>query len=210
MSTLAEIKEHRLVAIVRGLDPEHVLPVAEALHAGGVRILEVTMNSREPLAAIETVCRAMGDRMVIGAGTVLDTDMVEAAVSAGARFILSPVVAPDVIQAAKRLGVVAIPGAYTATEIFTAYQNGADVVKVFPATSPAYIKAIAGPLPQIPLLPTGGVTPENIGDYLRAGAAGFGVGGALVDMKQPVTPGYLAQITENARRFVTAQSTAGF
>jgi len=147
---------------------------------------------------------ALGERMVIGAGTVLDARMAEAAVSAGARFVLSPVVALDVVEAAKALGAVAIPGAYTATEIFTAYQNGADIVKVFPATSSAYIKDIAGPLPQIPLLPTGGITPENVSDYKRAGAVGFGVGSALVDTKQPITPRYLEQITERARRFVAA------
>jgi len=204
MSTLSEIKEHQLVAIVRGLDPRHILAVSEALYAGGIRILEITMNSLEPLAAIETVSRAMGDRMVIGAGTVLDANMAEDAVSAGARFVLSPIVALDVIQAAKDLGVVSIPGAYTATEIFTAYTSGANIVKVFPATSPAYIKDIAGPLPQIPLLPTGGITPQNIKDYKQAGAVGFGIGSALVDTKQPITPSHLQQITERARQFVTA------
>ncbi len=204
MSTLAEIKEHRVVAIVRGLQPRDVLPVAEALYAGGIRVLEVTMNSVEPLAAIRSVSEALGGQMIIGAGTVLDATMVEAAVSAGARFVLSPVVALDVIEAAKALGTVVIPGAYTATEIFTAYQKGADIVKVFPATSPAYIKDIAGPLPQIPLLPTGGITPKNIRDYKQAGAVGFGVGSALVDAKQPITPRYLGQVTEKARRFVAA------
>ncbi|HWK57967.1 MAG TPA: bifunctional 4-hydroxy-2-oxoglutarate aldolase/2-dehydro-3-deoxy-phosphogluconate aldolase [Parapedobacter sp.] len=203
-STLAEIKEHRLVAIVRGLQPQDVLPVAEALYAGGIRILEVTMNSVEPLTAIQTVSNALGNQMVIGAGTVLDAAMAEAAVSAGARFVLSPVVVVDLIKVIKALGAVAIPGAYTPTEIFIAYQNGADIVKVFPATSPAYIKDIAGPLPQIPLLPTGGITPENVRDYKQAGAMGFGVGSALVDTKQPVTPHYLEQITEKARRFVAA------
>ncbi|MGV3764167.1 bifunctional 4-hydroxy-2-oxoglutarate aldolase/2-dehydro-3-deoxy-phosphogluconate aldolase [Parapedobacter sp.] len=204
MSTLAKIKAHRLIAIVRGLAPEDVLPVAEALYVGGIRLLEVTMNSAEPLAAIRSVNNALGGRMVIGAGTVLDARMAEAAVSAGARFVLSPVVAIEVVEAVKALGAVAIPGAYTATEIFTAYKYGADIVKVFPATSPAYIKDLAGPLPQIPLLPTGGITPENVSDYRRAGAVGFGVGSALVDTKQPITPQYLQQITEKARRFVAA------
>lgn len=204
MSTLSEIKKHQLVAIVRGLAPPHVLAVAEALYTGGIRILEITMNSAEPLAAIQSVSDAMGNRMVVGAGTVLDAAMVEAAVSAGARFVLSPVVALDVIKAAKDLGVVSIPGAYTATEIYSAYKNGADIVKVFPATSPAYIKDIAGPLPQIPLLPTGGITPENVKDYKRVGAVGFGVGSALVDAKRPITQEYLEQIAKKARQFVAA------
>ena len=204
MSTLSEIKKHQLVAIVRGLAPQDVLAVSEALYTGGIRILEVTMNSTEPLAAIRAVSDVLGGRMIIGAGTVLDAAMAEAAVSAGAKFVLSPVVAPDVIQAAKSLGVVSIPGAFTATEIYTAFKNGADIVKVFPATSPAHIKDIAGPLPQIPLLPTGGITPENVLDFKRAGAVGFGIGSALVDAKQPMTPARLEQITEKARRFVAA------
>jgi len=204
MSTLSEIKEHQLVAIIRGLAPHDVLAVAEALYAGGIRILEVTMNSIEPLAAIRSVSGTLGGRMVVGAGTVLDASMAEAAVLAGARFVLSPIVALDVIKAAKDLNVVSIPGAYTATEIYTAYKNGADIVKVFPATSPAYIRDIAGPLPQIPLLPTGGITPANVKDYKRAGAVGFGVGSALVDAKQPMTQRYLEQIAEKARQFVGA------
>ena len=204
LSTLSEIKKHQLVAIIRGLAPQHVLPISEALYRGGVRVLEVTMNSTEPLEAIRAVSNAWGGRMIVGAGTVLTVAMTEAAVSAGARFVLSPVVDRDVIQATKALGAVSIPGAYTATEIFTAHQYGADIVKVFPASSPAYIKNMSGPLPHIPLLPTGGITPQNIQEYKRAGAVAFGVGGGLVDTKQPVTPQLLDQVTENARRFVAA------
>lgn len=204
MSTLSQITEHKVVAIIRGLDPGYGIAVAEALYAGGIRILEITMNSDEPLSVIREITDRFGDRMVVGAGTVLDAPMAEAAVAAGARFVLSPIVAIEVIRMAKDLGVVSIPGAYTATEIYTAYKNGADLVKVFPATSPAYIRDIAGPLPQIPLLPTGGITPENIKDFKNAGAAGFGVGSALVDTKQPMTAQYLEHVAERARQFVDA------
>ncbi len=204
MSTLSQITEQKIVAIIRGLDPGYGVAVAEALYAGGIRILEVTMNSDEPLSVIRQITDRFGDRMVVGAGTVLDADMAEAAVAAGARFVLSPIVAVEVIRRAKDLGVVSIPGAYTATEIYTAYKNGADIVKVFPATSPAYIRDIAGPLRQIPLLPTGGITPQNIKDFKNAGAVGFGVGSALVDTKQPMTSRYFEQITERARQFVDA------
>ena len=204
MSTLAQITEHKIVAIIRGLAPGYGVAVAEALYAGGIRIMEITMNSDEPLSVIHEITDRFGDRMVVGAGTVLDVEMAEAAVSAGARFVLSPIVAVDVIRKAKELGVVSIPGAYTTTEIYTAYQSGADIVKVFPATSPAYIRDIAGPLPQIPLLPTGGITPENVKDFKNAGAVGFGIGSALVDTKQPITPQYLERITERARQFVDA------
>ncbi|SEL83557.1 bifunctional 4-hydroxy-2-oxoglutarate aldolase/2-dehydro-3-deoxy-phosphogluconate aldolase [Parapedobacter koreensis] len=204
MSTLSEIKENGIIAIIRGLRPEHVLEVAEALYAGGIRILEVTMNSEEPLVAIKTLAGGIGDRMVIGAGTVLDTQMVEAAVAAGARFILSPVVDVDVIKTTKDLDAVSIPGAFTPTEIYAAHKGGADIVKVFPATSPAYIRSIAGPFPQIPLLPSGGLTPQNIRDFKDAGAVAFGVGNTLIDTTQSITRDYLAQLTDKASQFVAA------
>jgi len=189
---------------MRGLPPEQVLEVAHALYAGGIRVLEITMNSEEPLAAIRKVTEALGERMVVGAGTVLDTKMAEAAVAAGARFVLSPIVEKDVIQVTKNLGAVSIPGAYTPTEIYTAFKWGADLIKVFPATSPGYIRELAGPLPQVPLLPTGGITPQNINDYKDAGAVGFGIGSALVNTKQPITAQSLETITEKARQFVAA------
>ncbi|MBK1441858.1 bifunctional 4-hydroxy-2-oxoglutarate aldolase/2-dehydro-3-deoxy-phosphogluconate aldolase [Parapedobacter sp. ISTM3] len=204
MSTLSEIKENGIIAIIRGLRPEYVLDVAEALYAGGIRIIEVTMNSEEPLAAIRQLANTIGDRMVIGAGTVLDTPTVEATVAAGARFILSPVVDADVIQATKRLGAVSIPGAFTPTEIYAAYKRGADIVKVFPAMSPAYIRSIGGPLPHIPLLPSGGITPQNIRDFKDAGAVAFGVGNTLINTGQPVTTAYFEQLTDKARQFVSA------
>ncbi len=204
MSTLSKILEHKIVAIIRGLDPRDMLKVAGALYDGGIRILEITMNSEQPIAAIDEVARAFGDQLVIGAGTVLDPETAGAAVSAGAKFILSPVVALDVIHAAKYLGVVSIPGAYTPSEIYTAYTSGADIIKVFPATSPSYIKDIKGPLPQIPLLPTGGITVENIKDFKQAGAVGFGIGSSLINTKREITEAYLAEITNNARAFVDA------
>lgn len=204
MSTLSKIKEHSIIAIVRGLRPGYVVDVAQALYAGGIRMLEVTMNSDEPLVAIRRLTEAMGERMVIGAGTVLDTQAVEAAVEAGARFILSPVVDADVIKATKALGAVSIPGAFTPTEIYAAYKHGADIVKVFPATSPAYIRGIRGPFPQIPLLPSGGITPQNIKDFKQAGAAAFGIGSTLIDTARPITAEYLKQLTDKAREFVAA------
>ncbi|MFC3197951.1 bifunctional 4-hydroxy-2-oxoglutarate aldolase/2-dehydro-3-deoxy-phosphogluconate aldolase [Parapedobacter deserti] len=204
MSTLSKIKEYPIIAIIRGLHPDHVVEVAEALYVGGIQVLEVTMNSQEPLAAIRRLSEIMGERMVIGAGTVLDTQTVKATVAAGARFILSPVVDADVIKATKDAGAVSIPGAFTPTEIYSAYKHGADIVKVFPATSPAYIRAISGPFPQIPLLPSGGLTPQNINGFKQAGAVAFGVGSTLVDTAQPITAGYLQQLTDKARDFVAA------
>lgn len=204
MSVLSQILTHKIIAIIRGANPDDVLKIAEALNAGGIRVLEITMNSADPLSVIKELKDKMGDRMILGAGTVLDTGSARKAVEAGASFLLSPIVDIEVIQTAKDLGVVNIPGAYTATEIYHAYKNGADIVKVFPATSPSYLKDIAGPLPQIPLLPTGGVTLENIKAFKDAGAVGFGIGSSLVNTKEEITEEYLLQLTAKARNFVKA------
>jgi 2-dehydro-3-deoxyphosphogluconate aldolase / (4S)-4-hydroxy-2-oxoglutarate aldolase len=204
MSVLDQILENKIVAIIRGANSADVLKIAEALFEGGVRILEITMNSSKPLAVIEELTDTFGERMIIGAGTVLDPESARSAIIAGAKFILSPIVNIETIKMSKTYGVVNIPGAHTATEIVYAYQNGGDIIKVFPATSPAYIKDIAGPLPHIPLLPTGGVNLENIGEFKKAGAVGFGIGSALVDTKKEVTEQYLIELTEKARQFVQA------
>lgn len=204
MSVLSQILEHKIIAIVRGVQPQDVLQLAEAMYKGGIRLLEVTMNSADPLAVVKEVSARMGDKMIIGAGTVLDAATAREAAAAGARFILSPVLEPEVIKAARELGVVSIPGAYTATEIYAAYKQGADMIKVFPATSAAYIKDIKAPLPKMHLLPTGGITPENIRDFQQAGAAGFGIGSALVNAKAAVTPEYLQQLTEKSQQFIRA------
>lgn len=204
MSVLSQILTHQIIAIIRGANPADVTKIAEALYSGGIRIVEITMNSAEPLRVIKELKEKMGDRMVIGAGTVLDAESARKAVAAGASFILSPVVDTEVIKTAKSLGVVNIPGAYTATEIYYAYKNGADIVKVFPATSPSYLKDIAGPLSQIPLLPTGGIGIENIADFKKAGAVGFGVGSSLVNTKEAITEQYLLQLTAKAQKFVEA------
>ncbi len=206
MSTLSQILEHKIIAIIRGAHPNDVVKIAKALYAGGIHILEIAMNSPEPFAVIKAVTDELGDKIVIGAGTVLDIASANQAVTAGAKFILSPIVDSEVINMAKSRGVIIIPGAFTATEIYTAYKNGADIVKVFPAISPSYIKDIAGPLPQIKLLPTGGINLENIKDYKKAGAAGFGIGSALVDTKKEINEEYLLQLTNKAQKFVEAIS----
>lgn len=206
MSTLSQILEHKIIAIIRGAHPDDVVKIAEALYAGGIRILEITLNSAEPLHVIKAVTDALGDKMVIGAGTVLDAESARQAVAAGARFILSPIANADVIKTAKSLGVVSIPGAFTATEIYNAYKNGGNIIKVFPAISPSYIKNIAGPLPQIKLLPTGGINIENIKEYKKAGAAGFGIGSSLVDTKKEINEEYLLELTNKAQKFIEAIS----
>ena len=205
MTTLEQILEHKIVAILRGCDPSNVVEISHALYEGGIRLLEITLNSPGALDAIQQVAALFGDRMVIGAGTVLTVEEVKAAVTAGASFILSPSLDVEVIRFTRDLGAVSVPGAFTATEILTAYRAGANIVKVFPASvGPAYFRDIRGPLPQIPLMPTGGVNMDNIRDFKKAGAVAFGVGSALVPASQGVTVDELRELTARAAGYVEA------
>jgi len=202
MTTLENLLDAKIVAILRGVEPSQVPAIATALEAGGIRALEVTLNSPDALGVIQRLADRFGDRLLIGAGTVLDAEDATAAMSAGARFIISPALDIPTIQMTRALGGVSIPGAFTATEILTAYRNGADIVKVFPASvGVGYFRDLRGPLPQIPLMPTGGVNLENIRDFQKAGAVAFGIGSALVDGRQPVTDAYLRQLTATAIQF---------
>jgi len=203
MSTLSKILEHKIVAIIRGAHPDDVLKIAGALHDGGIKLLEVTMNSSNALEVIKELSETMKDKMLIGAGTVLDAETVTSVINAGAQFIISPNLDIAVIRKTKELEAVSIPGAFTPTEIVNAYRNGGDIIKVFPASANVnYIKEIRAPLPHIPLMPTGGITLENIGDFHKVGAVAFGIGTALVNTKEKVTTEYLKQLTETAKRFV--------
>ncbi len=205
MDTLEKILDHKIIAIVRGADPADVIHIARSLYEGGIRLLEITMNSVNPLQVIEQVAVTFGNTMVIGAGTVLDSVMARDAIAAGAAFILSPIVDSKTIETAKSLGAVCIPGAFTPTEIVHAYRSGGDIIKVFPARlGPSYIKDILGPLPHIPLLPTGGINLGNIKEFQQAGAVGFGIGSSLVDTSKNITDDYLKKITEKASHFVEA------
>lgn len=207
MSTLSDILEHKLIAIVRGANPSDVLKIAHSLYEGGVRLLEITMNSAKALPLIEEVSDQFDGRMLIGAGTVLDAETARSAISAGAKFILSPTVSAETIEMTKRYGVVSIPGAFTPTEILAAHVSGGDIIKVFPARMGAnYIKDIHGPLPHILLLPTGGINLENIKAFQEAGAVGFGIGSSLVDTKQELTEAGLLALTEKAKQYVQAIS----
>lgn len=205
MNTMSSILDNKIIAIIRGANSKDVLNMAKALHEGGVNMLEITMNSPNALSAIEEITAELGDRVVVGAGTVLDSETARAAILAGAKFILSPTVDIETIKMAKRYGAVSIPGAFTPTEILSAYENGGDIIKVFPATlGPSFIKDIRGPLPQIPLLPTGGIDLNNIQEFMKAGAIGCGIGSALVNTQLEITDEYFVQLTEKARQFASA------
>jgi 2-dehydro-3-deoxyphosphogluconate aldolase/(4S)-4-hydroxy-2-oxoglutarate aldolase len=205
MTTLDQILKNKIVAIIRGADPADVLKIADALQSGGVRILEVTLNSPGALEVIKELTKAKND-MLIGAGTVLSAADAEASVEAGAKFIISPNVSVETIATTKKLGMVSIPGGYTATEVVKAYTSGGDIIKIFPAANPEYIKILRGPLSHIPMMPTGGITSENISEFKKAGAVAFGIGTSLVDVKNKITEEYLNRITENARKFAQAIS----
>jgi 2-dehydro-3-deoxyphosphogluconate aldolase / (4S)-4-hydroxy-2-oxoglutarate aldolase len=204
MSALTQILQHKIIAILRGVAPKDVLPIAEALYAGGIRALEVTLNSGDALLQIEQLVHTAGDKMLIGAGTVLDVVSAEAAIRAGAQFIISPAVDVDVIKITKAHNIVSIPGAYTATEILLAHNCGGDIIKVFPASDPAYIKALLAPLNHIRLMPTGGVSLTNINAFQQAGAVAFGIGSALVHKALEADESYLNSLMGKAKSFVQA------
>jgi 2-dehydro-3-deoxyphosphogluconate aldolase / (4S)-4-hydroxy-2-oxoglutarate aldolase len=208
MTVLNLLFKHKIVAIIRGAQPGHVIDIVQALQAGGVYAVEITLNSTDALRVISKVAAAVKDTMLVGAGTVLNASSALAAIEAGAQFIISPSFDADTISVTKARNIVSIPGAYTATEILKAHEAGADIVKVFPAQGPQYIKDIRGPLSHIPLMPTGGVNISNIGAFRDAGAVAFGVGSALVDSSQPVTSHYLATLASSAAAFVKAISSA--
>lgn len=195
-----------LIPVIRVAGASEAMAVANAIKAGGVSLIEITMSVRGAIGVIEELSNQYKDEIIMGAGTVLDPETARAALLAGAQFIVSPTINLDVIQICHRYSAVVIPGAMTPTEILTAWEAGADMVKVFPAGQlggPSYLKALRGPLPQILLVPTGGVNLKNAGDFIQAGATAIGVGGELVD-KKALKEGNFSVITENTRAYLKA------
>ena len=203
-SALEQLLDRGVVAIIRSPDASRLVDVAEALLAGGVSVMEVTFTVPRAHQVLEQVAARLSDRILLGAGTVLDAETARIAILAGAEFIVSPVVKTDVIACCRRYSKLSLPGALTPTEILAAWEAGADIVKVFPSevTGPAYLKAVSAPLPQVRLMPTGGVNLETTADYLRAGACALGVGGSLVEAKA-VAAGDFARIESLARQYMT-------
>jgi 2-dehydro-3-deoxyphosphogluconate aldolase/(4S)-4-hydroxy-2-oxoglutarate aldolase len=203
--TRRELEELGAVAVLRLESAERLRPVVDALIEGGVRAVEVTMTTRGALDALAKHSAALGDSALLGAGTVLDAATARLAIAAGARFVVSPMLSLDVIRTCQRYDVLAIPGAFTPTEIATAWEAGADLVKVFPGglLGPGYLRELFGPFPHLRLMPTGGVTLETAADFLAAGAAAVGLGGALLE-KAAILKGDHARITERARLLAAA------
>lgn len=200
--TAERLTESGAVAVIRMAEAERLVKVAEAIRRGGITAIEVTMTTPGALSVIEEVARQMeGDEEVlVGVGSVTDAETVERATEAGAQFVVSPIFKEEIVEAAHRRGAPAIPGAFSPTEIQWAHEAGADLVKVFPASilGMKFIKAVRAPLPHLRLVPTGGVTLTNAGDWIRSGAAAVAVGSALLD-KEAIAAGDFDQLTNNAR-----------
>jgi 2-dehydro-3-deoxyphosphogluconate aldolase / (4S)-4-hydroxy-2-oxoglutarate aldolase len=206
---LKRVLDLGLVAIIRSPSGEQLVDVAEALVAGGIDVLEVTFTVPDALGVLASVRKKLGNRILLGAGTVLDPETARAALLAGAEYIVTPTVNPSVIEMCRRYDKVVMPGAFTPTEVLTAWEAGADVVKLFPAEigGPGHVRALKGPFPQIRILPTGGVNLETIGDFVKAGACAVGLGSALVE-KSALEQRNFARITELSKKYVAAMQTA--
>ncbi len=204
MDILEELTRVRIVAIVRGNYGGRWQDYTNALLAGGVTVMEIALNSPGALQGLHELQRAFGSRIRLGVGTALTADDANRAIDAGAQFVIAPDTDETVIATCIRRNTPVIPGAFTPTEIKRAYQLGAAMVKLFPAESPSYIRAVRGPLGHVPLMVTGGVTVENAGEYLKAGANALGMGSALTSPRFP-----LDEITERARQLMeTVQAAA--
>ena len=205
---IANIREKKVIAIVRGFGPEQCVKLAKALYAGGINMIEVTFDQSAPethtqtAEAIQAIREGFGGKVIPGAGTVMSAEQVEMAKNAGACYIISPDANPDVIRYTRKSGLVSLPGAMTATEAVGAHRAGADMVKLFPIASlgAAYLKALKAPLKHIDFMAVGGVSPDNIQEFIKAGAVGAGVGG-LLTRKELVEAGEFDKITGLARQY---------
>ena len=198
-----------IIAIIRANSSAQLIEAAGALLAGGVTTMEVTMTTPNALQVIRDVRERFGDQILMGVGSVIDPQTVEDAVNAGAEFVVTPTTKPSVIAASNRLEKPIASGAFTPTEALLAHESGADFVKLFPAefNGPAYVKALLAPLPMLRLVPTGGVTPETVADFLNAGSVALGVGSALVS-KDILETSDWAQLSQRAAKFIEAVRAA--
>jgi len=201
---LKQIGEIGLMPVLRASSVKEALQIADAIVAGGVTVLEVTMTVPGAIKVIEKLAEQSGDKLLIGAGTVLDPETARACLLAGAQFVVSPALNVATIEMCRRYSAPIIPGVLTPTEVVTAWQAGADIVKVFPCSAVGgakYLKALKAPLPQVEMIPTGGVSQATAAEFLEAGAYALGVGGDLVDNKA-VADGHPEIITENAKKYL--------
>ncbi len=207
--TVRAVEACGVVAVIRMREAARLRAVVDALGEGGVRALEVTMTVPGAIDLIGQLAPALPKGFILGAGTVLDAETARRAILAGAQFIVGPVFRPEVVAMCHQHDIAAMPGCFTPTEILSAWEAGADVVKIFPATAlgPGFIKDVHGPLPQVKLMPTGGVSLDNAGEWIAAGAVAVGVGTALVD-GAAIAAGNYAAIAANAKRIVASVASA--
>jgi 2-dehydro-3-deoxyphosphogluconate aldolase/(4S)-4-hydroxy-2-oxoglutarate aldolase len=210
MTVMQRIREVGIVPVVRATSAAEALDAVEAIRAGGIPILEITLTVPGAVQIIHDLTGRLGDAALIGAGTVLDADAARACIDAGARVIVSPALDLPTIEACRKAGIPIFPGALTPTEIVTAWKAGADAVKVFPANAvggASYLKSVKAPLPQVELLPTGGVSLQTAAAFIAAGAFALGVGADLVDLAA-LRRGDAAAITQKAKDYVAAVAAA--
>lgn len=211
---ILKIRQNRIIAIIRGIDSDASIRLAEALYKGGIRLVEITFDQSHPESWISTaktindIALLMKGKMEVGAGTICSVELVDLAYRAGSKFIISPDADASVIHRTRELGLVSIPGAFTPSEIKSCYNEGADFIKVFPASvvGPEFFKSVRAPLSHIPLLAVGGINEKNMGEFLKAGAAGIGVGGNLVN-KEWIKNGEFDKITVAAKEYLRAAGT---
>jgi 2-dehydro-3-deoxyphosphogluconate aldolase/(4S)-4-hydroxy-2-oxoglutarate aldolase len=205
-AVVQRIVEIGIIPVVRAASEPEAIAVGDAIAAGGIEALEITMTVPGAVQVVKEVVQRYGDRLLIGAGTVIDAEQARRCIGAGARFIVSPIIDEETIAECRHAGVAVLPGALTPTEVVRAWRAGGDLIKVFPCGSSggaSYIKALKAPLPQVPLVPTGGVTLETVGSFFVAGASAVGVGSDLCDV-EAIRRGQPEKVTATARAYVRA------
>ena len=206
---LDEILKRKVVAVLRIKEEEKLKKVIEAINKGGISVVEITMTVPNAIQLIEKMSKELDKNILLGVGSVLNKSIAEDAIKAGAKYVVSPVLKKEIIEASHKHNVPVMPGCFTPTEIQTAYEFGADIIKVFPAdvVGMAFFKAILAPLPHLKLMPTGGVSLTNAGDWLKAGACAVGIGSALLD-KKAIQEGNYSKLTENAATIMKSISVS--
>jgi len=208
---LQEILKRKAVAVLRVKEENKLQSVIEAIYAGGISVAEITMTVPNAIQLIEKMNQKLDKNIIIGVGSVLNSSIAEDAINAGAKYVVSPILKKEIIDTSHKYNVPVMPGCFTPTEIQTAFEYGADIVKVFPAdvVGMEFFKAILAPMPHLKLMPTGGVSLTNAGEWLKAGACAVGIGSALLDKKAIQESNY-SILTENAKQIMKSISESGF
>lgn len=202
---VSKIIELKAVAVIRMDDPSKLIKVAEAIYEGGVRAIEITMTVPNAIETIALASKEIGNKVLIGVGSIINAEMTQKAIDAGAQYVVSPIFKKEIVETSHENEIPAMPGAFSPTEAQLAYEAGADIIKIFPADvlGMAFIKGIKAPLPHLKIMPTGGVSLTNAGDWIKAGACAVGVGSALLD-KEAIDKGNYSILTENAKKIMSS------